>query len=814
MHRFNLMLGFLFFLLVTGQGIVTGQSNPSNQAEDQRLIEIQRMIAEKGYHWTAGKTSVSGLSEEEKKKRLGFIAPPDWRERLERQKEIPSPRQLAQPPVFDWREMNGVTPVKDQEDCGSCWAFAALAALESMIRIYQGVEEDLSEEQILVCNSHGGDCSGGWMEWAYEIFQSPGSVRECCMPYYGWVTFPCRDYLCDTIAKIDGWNDIAYDVPALKTALQTGPLACAMIVYPDFLNYVGGCYESSEPDTFPPNHAVALVGWDDTQCEGEGAWIIKNSWDTDWGIDGYGYIKYGSCLIGSFAALLDTPIHYIGEFSPFEEFGNLGFGMAWGDYDNDADLDLAVASKTFGSAPGSCRVYTNNGDGTFAECPSFGSVESARLAWGDYDNDGDLDMTLEDVVFTNSGDGSFTINAESGVSGSPLAWGDFDNDGDLDLVVEPREGRIRWYMNNANGTFREGPEFDPGWPYGGSVTGVAAGDCDNDDDLDLAVGTDGPQNQNRLYTNNGDATFVEREEFGVNGKDLAWLDYDKDGDLDLAVAALGDAHNKLYRNDGNGSFTELDQFGWYCCPFSIAPGDYDNDGDLDLAMAEYAYAWGKAQNKLYISNGDGDFTLRYDLGNNNSHSIAHGDCDNDGDLDLAIGSGWAYTNSFWRNNANDNNYAKVTPVGRAGGGHTGYSNKDGLGAKVKILDRASAVLLGFREISSAGSAFPAHFGLPEGNTCSLVVYWPASGITMDTVATAPAAITVWEYCRGDVNGDKVVNVGDIVTLTTYLYKGGAAPDPVSSGDANADSVINVGDIVYLTRYLYSGGEPPPPPSCP
>jgi len=739
------MLGFLLVILVVfDQGVVVGQNNPNNQDEDKRLIEIRKKIKEKGYHWTAGKTSVSSLSDEEKEKRLGFIAPPDWREQIEKQKQIPSPKGVTFPPVFDWREMNGVTPVKDQGSCGSCWAFSALAALESMIRIYHGVEEDLSEQQILSCRTPGYGCQGGWMEWAYEVFQNPGSVRECCMPYYGNDYYPCREYLCDTIAKIDGWDDIACDIPALKTALQTGPLACAMIVYPDFVYYVDGCYESSEPDTLPPNHAVTLVGWDDTQCEGEGAWIIKNSWETDWGIDGYGYIKYSSCLIGSFAALLDTSIHYMGDFSPFDEFGNFGFYMAWADYDNDGDLDLAVASRSNDY----CKLYTNNGDGTFIVSDPFGSVNSSRVAWGDYDNDGDLDIALTNMLFTNNGNRTFSINAQSGLSGTPLAWGDYNNDGYLDLVTmivydgqSPPLVDLKLYMNNGNGTFAESNSF--GF-YIGTIGDVAWADFDNDGDLDVVVGIYDPVViPNKLYINNGDGTFTERNEFGVNGTDVAWGDYDNDGDLDLAVAIYGDAQNKLYRNNGDGTFTELDQFGWYCCPWDVEWGDYDNDGDLDLVMGECN---GQAQNKFYTNNGNGAFTGRYDLGINN-YCVASGDYDKDGDLDLATGGARSHLNRLWRNNTNNENYIKVRLVGATRGTKNhrfSFTNSFGIGAKVKLFDHTTGNLLGFREIANSGSALEAHFGAPAGHTYRVQVHWPASGITTDTLVIAPAVITAYE----------------------------------------------------------------------
>ncbi|MCK4404786.1 MAG: hypothetical protein KAW02_06810, partial [candidate division Zixibacteria bacterium] len=103
---------------------------------------------------------------------------------------------------------------------------------------------------------------------------------------------------------------------AIKTALLTGPVSCAMRAYNDFQHYDEGCYEN--PGLDPPNHAILLIGWNDTLCGDEGAWIGKNSWGTNWGMDGYFYIKYNTCHIGYATDL----IYYIppGPFVELEDF--------------------------------------------------------------------------------------------------------------------------------------------------------------------------------------------------------------------------------------------------------------------------------------------------------------------------------------------------------------------------------------------------------------------------------------------------------------------------------------------------------------
>jgi C1A family cysteine protease len=270
---------------------------------DQEIEQVQKMIEEKGYHWTAGRTSVSELSEAERQHLRGFRAPEWYDDWYQQAKKIEAWPGVSFPPVFDWRDSNIVTPVKNQGGCGSCWIFGAVGALEGMAKLYGERELDLSEQQILSCVAYGWGCGGGWMDVCYEHFLEFGSIGEDCQPYMGSDTYPCREESCEVLAKITGWTPVANNVDAIKTALLSGPVSCAFTAYSDFDSYTGGCYEHEGDD--PCNHAIVLIGWDDTMCDGEGAWIVKNSWGTNWGLDGFFYIKYGTCNIGYATALID-----------------------------------------------------------------------------------------------------------------------------------------------------------------------------------------------------------------------------------------------------------------------------------------------------------------------------------------------------------------------------------------------------------------------------------------------------------------------------------------------------------------------------
>ncbi len=293
MTLFKLVSGLTALVLVLS---LLSFAARSQKSEEERISELNRLIAEKGWHWKAGITSVSGLSLEEKKKRCGVVFPPDLFKR-----NIPvvtAPAGATFDPAFDWRAHNGTTIAKDQRSCGSCWAFAAVGQLEAHALIYDDRADDLSEQQVLVCNTQGSDCGGGWAGAAYEVFDDPGCVHETCMPYEANHTLPCTDDACFVHARISGYYYVGSDINSIKQALLEGPVWTSMETYNNLYDYVWGCYNDGR-DGFVGYHAVLIVGWDDSRCGGDGAWIIKNSWGRDWGIDGFGYIKYGACNIGS-----------------------------------------------------------------------------------------------------------------------------------------------------------------------------------------------------------------------------------------------------------------------------------------------------------------------------------------------------------------------------------------------------------------------------------------------------------------------------------------------------------------------------------
>ncbi len=312
---------------------------------------------------------------------------------------------------------------------------------------------------------------------------------------------------------------------------------------------------------------------------------------------------------------------------------------AWADYDNDGDMDLALAARSDAGAP-RVQVRRNDGAGVFTDIQAgLPVVESGSLAWGDYDNDGDVDLALTGregptalaQIWRNDGTGPF-VNIHAalpGVEGGSVAWGDFDNDGDLDLALcgfaAAANGITRICRNDGGGVFIDIQAGLPGADH------VAWGDYDNDSDLDLALAGNSSSNAGTtLWRNDGSGIFTAARYLPAAAR-LVWGDYDNDGDLDLALTSPSvNSTTSILRNDGGGVFTDI--LAGVPAGNDPAWGDFDNDGDLDLVVA---FNYGT---RIGRNNGNGSFTTLYPAVQG-SHSVAWGDFDNDGDLDLVAGSG-------------------------------------------------------------------------------------------------------------------------------------------------------------------------------
>jgi predicted nucleotidyltransferase len=318
--------------------------------------------------------------------------------------------------------------------------------------------------------------------------------------------------------------------------------------------------------------------------------------------------------------------------------------VAWGDYDNDSDLDILVTGY-----PGVSKVYRNDGGGSFGDIGAgLTAVRYSSVAWGDYDKDGDLDVVLtgEDSggnyvsrVYRNDGGGVF-INIDAGLTGvaySSVAWGDYDNDGDLDILLTGSSsggGVSRVYRNDGSGVLTDIASPLTGVAY----SSVAWGDYDNDGDLDiLLTGQDsGATSVSKVYRNDGGGVFADINAAlaPVQNSSVAWGDYDNDSDLDILLT--GGLVSRVYRNDGGGAFIDIGAGLTGVHESSAAWGDVDNDGDLDILLTGVAGGINLVS-KVYRNDGGGVFTdIGAALTGVWASSVAWGDCDNDGDLDILL----------------------------------------------------------------------------------------------------------------------------------------------------------------------------------
>lgn len=200
---------------------------------------------------------------------------------------------------FDWRSMNKVTPIRNQRNCGSCWAFAAIAAYESSYDIVNDRQIRASEQHALNC-AEPGSCKGGWYHWVFNRMISHGVPDKSLAPYNAQQAECSPALQTPYRALVSGFVNEEAAIPSveqIKQAIcQHGPVAVAVRATPAFQAYKGGVFNEKDPGEI--NHAVLLVGWDDSK----GAWLMKNSWATSWGDDGYMWIAYDSNSIGTAAA--------------------------------------------------------------------------------------------------------------------------------------------------------------------------------------------------------------------------------------------------------------------------------------------------------------------------------------------------------------------------------------------------------------------------------------------------------------------------------------------------------------------------------
>ncbi|CAM8985871.1 unnamed protein product [Rhodiola kirilowii] len=193
----------------------------------------------------------------------------------------------AVPLSMDWRQQGAVTPVKNQGTCGCCWAFSAVAAVEGINQLSTGKLVSLSEQELVDCDSTDQGCGGGLMDNAFDFIQQNGLTTETNYPYQG-VAGTCitNQESSNAAASITGHEDVpANSESSLLKAVANQPVSVAIDASgQDFQFYSGGVYAG--PCGTSLDHGVTAVGYG-TSDDGAKFWLVKNSWGSSWGEEGY-----------------------------------------------------------------------------------------------------------------------------------------------------------------------------------------------------------------------------------------------------------------------------------------------------------------------------------------------------------------------------------------------------------------------------------------------------------------------------------------------------------------------------------------------
>ena len=451
---------------------------------------------------------------------------------------------------------------------------------------------------------------------------------------------------------------------------------------------------------------------------------------------------------------------------------------AFADYDGDGDPDILAAG---------CDTYTvlyRNDGNRFRDVTIEAGLANLESGFStnlvDYDDDGHLDIYVcrngwsgqaRNILYRNMGDGTFEdVSGESGLDdpgcGFVSLWADFDRDGDLDVYIVNgvlQEGSTnRLYRNGGEGTFEDVTEpaglgESPRW----GTIGAAIGDYDRDGDPDIFVnGRD--EAPNRLYRNKGDGTFDEvAKEAGVtapqhNGYVAFFIDYDNDAHPDIFTTSLArwkfvlkgmsrqvvpggpeqvqsDAP-RLYRNNRDGTFSDVTYQAGLAFPLGImgaTVGDLDNDGHLDLYLGTGDPDLKRLEPTVfYHNNGDGtfsDLTRFTGLGHlGKGHGLSLADFDGDGDLDVYAPQGGFFHGDQWANplyrneSGAGNHWVHFRLRGTT-------SNRFAVGAQVTLK---SGGMTQYREVTGgigfgSTNSYPVEFGLGEKIRIDEVeIIWP------------------------------------------------------------------------------------------
>lgn len=519
-------------------------------------------------------------------------------------------------------------------------------------------------------------------------------------------------------------------------------------------------------------------------------------------------------------------------------FGLKDATLEWGDYDNDGDLDLLAMGDSATSNPVTILFRNNLVSGFEIVSNTFSAIRSGAAAWGDYNNDGWLDLVIGGIgvggktteLYQNNGNGTFTIvNAGfPGLSEGSLAWADYDRDGRLDLLMTGTAGLTkvsRLYRNTGTGFINANASLEP------IESGIGIwGDFDRNGYPDILISgsaASGPVTE--LYQNdaNGGFSTVATGISGYADARAAFADMDNDGYLDLAISGnpspvLLFPETKVYRfNPVTNSFQDIAANMTPVSGGDLAWGDYNDDGNIDLLATGWigpVVGTNSQSTQLYQNTGLGGFVLdtlnSQQLTNVNTGSAAAwADYDQDGKLDLAIAGSsqqgseiLLFQNTETSPNsqptapqnlvsAQVSNGMKLTwdpPTGQANAVTYNLYVGSSPGAR-DIIGAEANLTNGFRQINALGNSYSLA-GAALRDLSSGIYYWSVQAIDRDWEGSPFAAEQSFVYVA-----PTLVDVTDSTFLP--VAAAGLSNAVLSWGDYDADGDL---DLVATGASLANG----------